>query len=315
MSSTADQITNDALKALRQATAENSVTIFIDPTLADPLNASEDLAAAYSSGAASKVRLPIIHNDIDPDHSPYLIFVANEPAAERLVNATVSLAVREALGEVKDNYLGRSVCGWIIGEKTPRDLAKNIARIASVRRPGGEFWPLRFWDPRVMWHLPRVLDPEKLDRIHNTAGPWWTLDPMMQFTQMVTVQRDELTEPPRLRFEAPEWVRLERIGNTNIVLKMAFEWGVLPTTANAERIDGLLQKCQTLGFETDQDALIFAACGLTSHARFYDHPSVQEAIQKAAKKSASLQSAIKEFDDDFWADIATGHWLNEKKGI
>jgi hypothetical protein len=313
-----DALANRMLIALRSAlmaTGSDKVSILVDPTLSDPLMAETCVRDALTSGHAERIRLRHIHDDIDPDAAPYLLHIPNEPSAERVVNASIARAAIEAKQGASGEPRGRTACAWIVGEANPQALAVRLSNAAKILRPDGNLWYLRYWDPRVMWHLPRVLPQGQWSALQGDLGEWWALDQLNQFVSraspatanasIAAERNDHLTSRThRVKFETPVWERLSLIGATNTVLGMAWEWGVIPTTANAQRIESLLLRCRALGFESSQDALVFCSCALTSRDDFDSHPAVSEALTAAAKRRTSVALALESFDEPFWAAMS-----------
>lgn len=291
--------------SIRTALADQkvrSVGVFIDPTLGDPLSDESAVQEALKAGLLMRHSLPRIHDDIDPGASPYLLYAPSEEPAERAISATVRLAVASALEGDSPLSQPRAVCAWIVGDSDPRARAAALARVARVRRPDGEPWPLRFWDPRVLWHLPRVLRSEQWQSIESALGHWLTLD-MGSSVKSFAPSEGDRGEASSLHFDTAQWQRLQRIGAINVVLASAWEWDLLPTQRNAERIEHLLATCETLGFPSQRDGQIFVACGLTSHDRFHEHPLVGSALQQAASKGEGAATALTKFDETFWGEL------------
>ena len=324
----ADATSNRILMALRaalRAAGSSTVSIFIDPTLADPLMVNELVRDALITGQALRICLPRIHDDIDPDTTPYLLHVQHELSAERVVSASVARAALEAHQRSADQLLGRCVCAWIIGESNPHELAGRLASAARIIRPDGGFWYLRFWDPRVIWHLPRVLSAADWGDLQSQLGSWWTLNPLLQFATVCSpgtppdVALSSAQSPGhaaqlrRLSIDEHTWEQLSLVGQINQVLALAWDWGVLPTAGNAKRIQLMLQRCQALGFESEQDSLVFAATALTSHDAFDQHPQVTAALENARAADLPVSAAMAEFDESFWAELATGRWLTKHR--
>ena len=109
-----------------------------------------------------------------------------------------------------------------------------------------------------------------------------------------------------LIFDMQTWAAVTRIGSVNTVLSLAWDWGVVPTPANAARIDGMIQRCKALGFDTEQDVLTFCACALTSADDFDAQPAVQHALQNAARQGSTVMQALHQFDDKFWRHVRAG---------
>lgn len=313
-----DALMQRAQMHLRAVLGDTPMALLIDPTLADPLSETLDLQTAFATGMAKRLPLRNLHPDIDPDRVPYLVHVPSEAQAERLITASLKLAMDEATGRLGEDYRGRSVCAWVARVDNAEQFVRQVVSVARVLRPDGSAWPLRVWDPRVVWHLPRVLPQDAWTAMQSALGAWYTLAPSgeVELFGEFSVQGEKMPPselPPPYRFNAATWAALERIGSVNKVLSVSADWGVLPTEDQARRIDQLLQRCNALGFDSEQDALAFAACGLTSHERFDEHPQVQAAVQAASREMRTFVSALDAFDDEFWQALSSGQWLAAKK--
>lgn len=314
---TAEAVTNvDALLAnsvqvLRacQPCDDVPVSVFVDPTLANTLCEAEPVSVALAQGTLMRIAVPIVHEDIAPDARPYLLHAPSEQTAERAIEHTMRVALSEALAEPSPLAASRQVCAWIVGEVDPRILADRLAIAAVTRKPDGVPRPLRYWDPRVMWHLPRALELSRWDVLRAALGSWLTLDMQHRLGPVPTLKtNDTLRSPPSpsdvpVRCSPSQWAALARIGPTNMALAQAQAWGMPPTPDTALQIDSLLQTCDALRFESQRDAQAFVACGLTSHARFFENAEVRAALELAQAAGQSVMSALEQFDDSFWDEL------------
>ena len=74
-----------------------------------------------------------------------------------------------------------------------------------------------------------------------------------------------------------------------------------------------MQRAERRGYSSDADLRIFAVCALMAHARFDEHPRVDEAIRLAQQNGLSVAAAIDGFDDEFWASLNDGRWLEHHR--
>jgi hypothetical protein len=322
-----DALVERALKALRQLTANGPLTVFIDPTLHDPTTDDPDfrdqLDRLTTAGGASRQSLPRVHDNFDTARQPFVLRIAGGDGSERLINTSVRLAVAEALDAYADARGRRSICGWAAqNEGVQVPSVTSLAEESRLLKPDGSPGYLRWWDPRVLWLLPQRLPPARWAALRSSLGTWAYLDPLRQLTVVPTATS---AEPPadvsRTRgspwqVDPATWAGLQRIGPTNQVLAMCWDWGLIPSAALADTIDSLLVRCAERGFHSEQDSLVFAACGLTSHPRFDTHSEVSAKLDEAAAQSNSVQSALSRFDDDFWSKLSSVSWaqpdLNSK---
>ncbi|MFT3721581.1 DUF4123 domain-containing protein [Pseudorhodoferax sp.] len=291
-----------------------------DPTQHDELLA-RTLADAAGAGVAHQHRLSPIHEDFLPERQPFLIHLRSEPDAERVVAAAIQIATAEAFDSESPEFTGRTVCGFIVHDAHPTQRARALTQAARIRKPDGRSHFLRFWDPRVIWHLPRCLPATHWASLHAALGQWMYFDPMRQLAALPasgdvppSTSAAHITNP--LAIKDQTWQRLERVGPVNKVLALSWDWGLQPTHSLACQTDELVMRSIQLGFDSEQDVLVFAACGLTGHLQFDQHPQIRAALQRAASAGLSLQSALAPFDDNFWDRLrADTGWLNALHAI
>jgi hypothetical protein len=302
-----DRISEAVLKQLRaelDRAAVATVSILVDPTLNDPLWAGEYAEDAVKRGHVTRHDLPQFHDNFPVGSAPYLLHVPDEPQAERLVNESIRIAVAEALGSFGKEYKGRSSCAWIIGDTNPVARASRLARLARVVRPDRKSWPLRFWDPRVLWHLHRVLADDQFSAMIGCLGHWLQLGPdnALRSTTPPPLGNVSAAGLP-LEFDQAKWSALARIGPINRVLELGWNWGILPNEANARRVDALIQKCHAHGFLSEQDELVFCSCALTCRDDFDTHPEVAQALDRGAREGVSAMQVLQTFDEAFWSAL------------
>lgn len=310
-----EELIERSVLGLRREAGDAPLSIFIDPTLADPLRDLLKLNNGWNDSpqwsATRTVRLPHIHDDFDPERQPYLLWLPNEAQTERVVNAALRVAASEALGVYGSAHHARSVCGIVLGDVEPHRTAQRLAAAARVFRPDGVRWHLRYWDPRVLWHLPRMLPAHLWDTIARSIGTWCTFDMRQEWVRVGCTPHEialHATETP-IRLSQPVWERLARIGPMNQVLAMARDWSLDLSPALAERIERLLCEASEFGYPADGDGIVFAAAGITAHEQFYRHPRVAQILQRATDEGRPLGDALSEFDQAFWDEVSTGRWL------
>lgn len=302
---------SDAILALRAAASDSTapISVFIDPTLRDDVCEQPDIAQALESGVMLKQKLPPIHRDVDKQKTPYILHAPSEQAAERAIQATFELALQEAMVKPSPLSASRHICGWLIGESDEWALARRMRDLALVVHPTGHKYPFRFWDPRVVWHLPRILPSMAWARLRAMLGTWYALD--MQHTlyllpqlSSTVAQPKPITQADPLRFDAAQWNQLLRLAPTNQILSQAHsDLDMQPTQALAQRIDGLLQTCSSYGFTDFGDQATFAVCGLTTHPQFFRHPRIDARLRKTASDGGTVIMALSAFDDAFWSTL------------
>lgn len=306
-----DALLANSVRALRACLLSDDVpvSVFVDPTLTNTLSEEDPIRSALTQGTLTRVPLPIVHDDIAPDARPYLLHAPSEQKAERAIEHTMRVALSEAVAGSGPLTASRQVCAWIVGEIDPKTLANRLTMAAVIRKPDGEPRPFRYWDPRVMWHLPRAMESSRWAVLRATLGSWLTLDMEHQLRLVPTSEangtslEDSSMHAVSARCSQSQWAALARIGPTNVAMAQAMEWGMPPTLDLALQVDSLLQTCDAMGFDSQRDAQVFVACGLTCHAKFFENAEVHSALMLAQTAGQSVMSALENFDDSFWDEL------------
>lgn len=124
--------------------------------------AQADLFAENGLVQERKVRVPISHPRFDLQYAPYLVLLNLASYADSDVFKKSVQAAYEAWD--MDNLQamnGQPVCGWIITEAAPQDLAQYWAHRCHLHQLGSLTKNLRFHDPSVREWLWPELSPEQ----------------------------------------------------------------------------------------------------------------------------------------------------------
>lgn len=295
---------------LRDALGDGPIGIFIDPTLSDPLAEGSSLHTCFvrsqRKGVARASKLNRIHDNFDPQRQPCVVFLDSEAAAEHLFLESVHLSCQEALGQGMPAQ-ARTVCGWFNVRGTPAHVVAALAAHARIIKPDGQPWYLRYWDPRVIWHLPRVLDHYQLQRLRHGLGNWQFLDSQLnvQGWPDAPEQPGSFVANPH-RVSPSAWIGLQRIEAINRVMGALADWGLRADEATARQIEAHFETCASLGFAASDDAVTFACAAMVSHPQMHQHPAVAAALARAP----TVSSALSHFDDDFWNQLREGRWFS-----
>ncbi len=288
----------DYLMTFMDSYEYTALSVLIDPTLVD------HAAAIGEEHALKRFPLGWIHDDFDPEKQLYLLHIPTVHNARPAIEALLELNIAEATGAFGTEYRARSVCAWLVNDTDVYATSRWLARAAQVRRPDGKPWPLRYWDPRVLPHLPRVLNAQQWAALASAIQNWFSVSAegcLLPALNCDAPSKD--ATPLALKFDERQWAALERIALINQSLKLASDWGISFTPELPTTIDQLIATARQRGFPTDQDALVFVACGLTTHKHFDQYPAVDSALRCGAALGQPLAHIIQQFDDAFWSQI------------
>ena len=339
----------DLTKAHGEQTA-HPLAILIDPTLGNPLDLSGPSVQSDETSSQAKdllieafllcahppdfVQLPIVHQNLPAASRPFLLVIPDEARFERLVNATLRLAVEEALGlcDLDTGGSPRSICAWLtpppatsqggevdVPQWTTRTAA-HLARQALVLAPEGvaavagkcQLW--RFWDPRGASRVWPVLSDKQRETLLGPVHSWFciqqtgtSLGALVALKVAAQTGRDVFDPPtvlPPVALTATQWQLCERVGPLHSALRHSGEWPVvLSTAATPELVDELLIRAQAHGVSGENDLLLFVHTALTVHPEFDGHPQVLAAL-RAKRVKDDLTSCFAKVPAALWQQIA-----------
>jgi hypothetical protein len=294
------RLSNAALLKLREALAADGstpVVVLIDPALTDPFS-QLDLAPGIR-----KQSLRIEYKDLDRAHQPYLLWFDSESSAEAVFNRSVGVAVFEATDAVTHESSARSICAWITPDpdQTPLSLARALAARSTLVEPGGTRKLFRFFDPRVLDQMPRIM---------GSTSFWHWLGPVRAWHfvgregELVTLSRLSHvdTEP---MIDAMVWRKLERIVAINKLLQQSRDWGVYSRSELPMQLDRYMEHAFQAGLLTEQDQMVFATCCSCISEQFFEHPVVEEILARARRGESRFADAMANLDDAQLDAIAT----------
>ncbi|KFF47618.1 hypothetical protein GY26_19355 [Gammaproteobacteria bacterium MFB021] len=173
-------------------------------------------------------------------------------------------------------------CGWLISKQALFTIAGYLRRQLDQKTPEGKSALLRFYDPRVMGRLTRILDRSQLSAL---LGP---IDQWIHFDNGRTLQwldpHQGTRRVARLKPNADQWQSIRRIGQVNRCLEL---YRTLPDedrnrAVDPDDVDRLIVEAQGYGLRERQEISAFVLHCLVLHDRFHRHPRMQALLQECA---------------------------------
>ncbi|WP_426344568.1 DUF4123 domain-containing protein [Pseudoduganella sp. R-32] len=96
-----------------------------------------------------------------PDEAPLLVRLSVD--ASSLIESYLALAAEEAQRPGQ----GQAICAFLFSHLPCEKLAGHLTRQLDLRIKTGKRVFFRFFDPRVMHHLPRLLQPAEMAQLLN----------------------------------------------------------------------------------------------------------------------------------------------------
>jgi hypothetical protein len=176
-------------------------------------------------------------------------------------------------------------CGWLFTQQARLTVATYISRQLVQTTPEGKRALLRFYDPRVMSQLPRILHPSQLSALLGPIDRWVYLD---RHGHLCCIEpHADKRHIGHLRLTTDQWQAIRRIGQINRCLELCHSLPEQdrPAQVEVERIDDLIVAAQAHGLHERAAVTAFVLHGLTIHATFYKHPIMQRLLRSQSVDS------------------------------
>lgn len=317
LQSSIDLLTNDAIVRLRKAIAdsgERSLTVLVDPVLGDSvLNLCE-------VHGLSSFRLDVPYGDVRDDIKPYVVFVNEEETHERFVNATISMAVQESIAARDEWPAQRSVCGWLIMDEEQRKrFSKGFSARAVMRgmANSSQRQLLRFWDPRVLPQLARIVGQPAWSSWMNMTMAWLSIDAWGRITEhhFRTIPNEA---GAHLSYIEVDTQALDRIAEINHCLTLSGELNKSPDERLYDRFSALLARATELGCTRAVDRVTYAVVADSMRLPFDRHPEIAAMLSQSRQDDASFADLLSVLEPGDWDRIRSdlvGISVSDKSSI
>lgn len=233
--------------------------------------------------------------------APLLALLRIDDYNDPLLPESLHSALAEADGA------SQAVRGWIYiaDDEDSTAIAERLGRWLSVREPGGGEALLRWYDPRVLEHLPAILSPGQWRRLRSGIRAWATLDRHGELAWAPEAAEDPPPSPGAPRLDAAQMQRLRRLEAVNTALGIHVQAGGSVDGASRERADALVARFDeeyATGFP--QDRVVFALHGLQIHPAFDRHPAVAGLLSRARQTNSGLAQALGAVEVQSWRRVA-----------
>lgn len=227
--------------------------IAIDATLAPRHWLKDELFDESPTLAPCLVRLPLTHWD------------------------EVDVLLKQAQEEATDPECNvRSVCGFLISKADSKTLSNTLSRALDIRVQARKMY-FRYFDPRTMHHLGRLLSVSELGNLLRGVTQWCHFAWDGQLSVHVIPTPEHLALPP-LRLTSQQWQAFEAIEHFNAV-QHTFAQLELPFTPQDTRLwFRCVQDAMALGISKPTDTAHYLACTRGHGQAVNQHPRWPEVL-------------------------------------
>lgn len=288
------------MNELPQASAQQlerrgkSIYLLIDPMRHDPTDQAGDRDGILALSKERPPKLHLINNPfIDRPPEKRLRLYRVEPGDELW---------QQSLAWAESDEESVGIGGWLYSDASMLMLGRHLERLMCQPYPGGKKALLRYFDPRVLSHLIKILDSQQLDALLGPITHWEYLD---WNQQRQTVSKGE-SRQLHLKLENWQWQSIERISAINLCLS-AWKDNIggenLPDNASV-RVQAFLEIADEYQIEDETDLIAFVLQGLGTSPEFYRHPMIAAILDRFQRGEASYIALTDKVTEEDWAAIS-----------
>lgn len=276
------------------ARSHDRTIVLIDQFIGNPL--LEAIASLAPPAASLLLDDPIFQDDLQ--RAPMLLELSNRlPAHYALVEQSLKLALEQQA----EPTAAPQICAWLFGQMTLERLRSAMLARMNLRYPSGEAVYLRFFDPRVMPHLARLLPPGTAagtpgySSFADLLGPverWCQLDHDGQLIAHGNAQPAPAIQDVSLRIDEPTRQAIDRIEQINLVVRILRARQTAIRPGSGAQIDHHLVQAARAGLALADDQIAYAWRAVEYGDAFTLHPALGELMQMAAAQGLPLDIAL-----------------------
>lgn len=160
---------------------------------------------------------------------------------------------------------------------------------------------LRYYDPRVLFHLHWMLSPWQLfNQLSAQEIPYWTF--------WLEGEWHTLAFPARVPYQADHTeiplAQLQRSGQINLTLeKLPRNVDMAQRQQSSRKIDALLVQAMTCGLPTQEDRIAFALHGLVQPEGFWRAPKMAAFLVQSQQAPDYYRDVTSDWDKHVWEDM------------
>ncbi|WP_072933776.1 DUF4123 domain-containing protein [Nissabacter archeti] len=183
-----------------------------------------------------------------------------------------------------------------------RNVLTNALYFKDAKHRG---YILRYYDPRVLFHLHWMLSPWQLfTQLPAQEIPYWTF--------WLEGKWHTLEFPGQLFFRPGEAIdfpleQLQRCGEINRVFsKLPYSTDMAQRQKTSRRIDALLIQAMQCGLTSQEDRIAFALHGMTQREAFWHAPKMAAFLTQARLIPGFYSDETNGWDERRWQDMTQG---------
>lgn len=194
-------------------------------------------------------------------------------------------------------------CALLLSSPRPIKIVRNLLVNALFLKDAYQKGHiLRYYDPRVLFHLHWMLSPWQLfNYLPAQEIPYWTFWlegkwHTLAFPARVSCLPGDHTEIPL--------EQLQRCGQINLTLeKLPRNVDMAQRQESSRKIDALLVQAMTCGLPTQEDRIAFALHGLVQPEGFWTAPKMAAFLAQSRQAPDYYRDETSNWDEPLWHEM------------
>jgi hypothetical protein len=206
--------------------------------------------------------------------------------------------LQESLQQAREQNLQRSgpprICAWLFAEVTLERVRNDIRQRLNVRYPNGDRVYLRFFDPRVMPHLARILADadaaqSNFSDLLGSIYVWCHLGPEGKLVSYKQTASTFTGAEGRLHFNQATANAIDRIGMLNLAARELINIGMNHGQWDSASIDSKFLEADEMGIVLAEDKIAYAWRAVAQGENFSKSPELKNLIENALMQGLPLE--------------------------
>ncbi|WP_426337302.1 DUF4123 domain-containing protein [Pseudoduganella sp. R-31] len=224
-----------------------------------------------------------------PDEAPLLVRLSVD--ASSLIESYLALAAEEAQRPGQ----GQAICAFLFSHLPCEKLAGHLTRQLDLRIKTGKRVFFRFFDPRVMHHLPRLLQPAEMAQLLNGID-YWTY-PHWSDRRIALKAQDYGPQPDkpayvRMSLSSAQSASLQEIETFNLALHTLWQEGYALDEKTEAALHAALKTAHACGLSTKEDRATLACHVISRSENILRQPQWQRALNLVRERAFALRDVL-----------------------
>ena len=260
--------------------------LLIDRMIGFPLQ--EELQALGGQAESLPLNDPLFATM--PDQAPLLVRLSAD--ATDLIEGYLAHAVQEA--QNSDGQT-RAVCAVLLTRTSLSMLRKRLTRLLDLRIKTGKRVYFRYFDPRVMHHLPRLLQPSEMAQLFQGIDYWCYVHWRGHLVMLNAADYGPLPDVPayvRISIGRVQWEALQDIEIFNLALRILRQSGYPADEQTEAILHAAIRLTHMHSLEVPADQATLACHIVCSGDAILHQPQWRRALQLTREHGIPLKDCL-----------------------